>query len=126
MNTNQSHLQNLSGMSLGLQLQQEALNFIFFVIIKVRKNIFPQFPIQDFLISLLGRELERLDYIDKQAKKDDLDREFEERRQERKEAEEEKTAKKRQKRQRQKERKRAKMDKVILVYIFLILAKLQI
>lgn len=59
------------------------------------------------------RELERLEHIEKEAIKNDLDREFEERKRARKEVEERKTAKKREKRQRQKERrKRIKLEKV--------------
>ena len=61
------------------------------------------------------REQERLANIDQQAKKDDLDEEFEERKKARKEVEEQKTARKREKRQRQKERikqaRRAKKKK---------------
>lgn len=61
------------------------------------------------------REQERLAYIEKQAIKDDLDREYEERKRARKENEEQKTAKKRERRQRQKEhKKRAKLDKVTI------------
>ncbi|KAF7636429.1 hypothetical protein Mgra_00004216 [Meloidogyne graminicola] len=57
------------------------------------------------------REQERLDFIEKQALKEDLDKEFEERKMARREAEEQKTARKREKRQRQKDRKRAKRAK---------------
>ncbi|CAK5085787.1 unnamed protein product [Meloidogyne enterolobii] len=57
------------------------------------------------------REQERLEHIQKQALKEDLDKEFEERKMARKEAEELKTARKREKRQRQKERKKAKKFK---------------
>jgi hypothetical protein len=52
------------------------------------------------------REQERLEYIQKMAKKEDMDQEFEERKRERREAEEQRTAKKREKRQRQKERRK--------------------
>jgi hypothetical protein len=63
------------------------------------------------------REQERLANIDQQAKKDDLDEEFEERKKARKEVEEQKTARKREKRQRQKERiKQARRAKVAKTY----------
>lgn len=59
------------------------------------------------------RELERLEYIEKKALKDELDQEYEQRKRARKEEEERKTAKKREKRLRQKgRRKRPKTEKV--------------
>lgn len=62
------------------------------------------------------REQERLAYIEKQAIKEDLDKEYQERTTAQREIEEQKTAKKREKRQRQKERrKRARLEKVLLL-----------
>ncbi|KAL3090170.1 hypothetical protein niasHS_006622 [Heterodera schachtii] len=52
------------------------------------------------------RELERLEYIEKMAVKDEKDKEFEERRKARRDEEEKKSAKKREKRLRQKARKK--------------------